>query len=93
MGTRLLRKQFSTIALLERPRRIDISSHDPLFDRFEQNWRFQSAAMGGTNVEYHVDFRFRSLLLQRLIGATFADRCAAMIEAYRQRARRLYGVH
>jgi len=93
MGTRLLRKQFATIALLDRPRRIDISSHDALFDRFEQNWRFHSAAKGGTNVEYQVDFRFRSLLLQRLIGAPFADRSAAMIKAYRQRARQLYGVH
>jgi coenzyme Q-binding protein COQ10 len=92
MGTGFLRKTFSTIALLDRPHRIDISSHDPLFERFEQKWRFQPAADGGTNLEYQADFRFRSGLLQRLIGASFSDRAAAMIEAYRQRARLLYGV-
>jgi len=30
-----LRKRFSTVGLLHRPNRIDISSYDPLFDRFE----------------------------------------------------------
>jgi coenzyme Q-binding protein COQ10 len=92
MGMGFLRKTFSTIAELDRPHRIDISSHDPLFERFEQKWRFQPAADGGTNVEYEVDFRFRSGLLQRLIGSSFADRAGAMIDAFRHRARRLYGV-
>jgi coenzyme Q-binding protein COQ10 len=91
MGTGFIRKRFSTIALLDRPHRIDISSHDPLFECFEQKWRFQPAAYGGTNIEYHADFSFRSGLLQRFIGTSFSDRAASMIEAYRQRARLLYG--
>ena len=90
MGTGFLRRQFSTVAVLDRPRRIDISSHDSQFERFEQRWNFQDAAGGGTNIEYHVDFRFRSRLLQTLIGASFADRAAEMIEAYRHRASHLY---
>jgi coenzyme Q-binding protein COQ10 len=92
IGTRFLRKQFFTVALLERPHRIDIKSYDPLFERFEQKWNFESATEGGTNIEYHVDFKFRSRLLQTLIGASFADRAMAMMEAYRHRARRLYEV-
>ena len=36
IGMGFLRKQFSTIAFLDRPHRIDITSHDPLFERFEQ---------------------------------------------------------
>ena len=35
-----IRKRFSTIALLDRPHRITINSHDPLFERFEQKWIF-----------------------------------------------------
>ena len=90
IGMGSLRKQFSTIALLDRPHRIDITSHDPLFERFEQKWRFQPATEGGTNVKYEVDFRFRSGLLQTLIGSSFADSATAMMDAFRHRARRLY---
>lgn len=85
-----LRKWFSTVAILDRPHRIDIGSRDPIFDRFEQRWIFAPAANGGANVEYHVDFRFRSRVLQLLMGASFADRAVATMSAFKRRAHRLY---
>src|SRR5271165_1952030 len=91
IGTRFLCKRFSTVAVLDRPLRIDISSHDPLFERFSQRWDLAPATEGGTNIEYRVDFKFRSRLLQRLIGASFSDQAAAMVAAFRDRARQLYG--
>ena len=92
VGVGAFRKRFSTIAVLDRPHRIDISSRDSMFDRFEQGWTFEPAAEGGTNVEYHVDFKFRSLVLQMLMGALFADRAVATMSAYTRRAHRLYAV-
>lgn len=91
IGMRFLRRRFSTKALLDRPHRIDISSHDILFERFEQKWTFEPAAEGGTNIEYQVDLRLRSRLLQTLIGAAFAERTTTMMEAYQHRAQELYG--
>jgi coenzyme Q-binding protein COQ10 len=86
-----LRKRFLTVATLDRPHRIDISSADSLFDRFEQRWTFEPAAEGGTNVEYHVDFKFRSQVLQTLMAASFASQANATISAFDRRAQRLYG--
>jgi coenzyme Q-binding protein COQ10 len=91
MGTRLLHKRFTTVAQLERPTRIFIDSRDPLFERFEQNWTFEPAAEGGTNVEYRVDFKFRSRLLQILIETSLAERTVEMVSAYKRRAQQLYG--
>jgi len=91
VGTGPLRKCFSTVVALDRPHRIAISSHDPLFDRFEQQWTFKPASEGGTHVEYNVDFKFRSRMLQTLMELSFADRAAAIVSAYIYRARRLYG--
>lgn len=91
VGTGFLRKQFSTIARLDRPHGLTISSHDPMFERFEQRWTFGQVAEGGTDVRYHVDFRFKSLLLQALMDVGFADRASAIVTAYIRRARRLYG--
>jgi len=85
-----VRKRFSTGAVLDRPRRIDVSSRDPMFDRFAQRWTFEPTTDGVTNVEYHVDFKFRSRVLQLLMGAAFADRAAATMSAFKHRAHRLY---
>lgn len=93
IGSGPLQKQFSTAAALHRPHRIDISSCDPLFDRFEQRWIFEPAINGGTNVEYHVDFKFRSRLLQILMVKSFARRAIATMSALERRAHRLYGGH
>jgi coenzyme Q-binding protein COQ10 len=92
VGIGFLQKQFSTVATLNRPQRISISSHDPMFERFEQWWTFDRAPEGGTDIQYRVDFRFRSLLLQTLMDVAFADRASAIVSAYIRRARRLYGV-
>ena len=86
-----LQKRFSTAAALHRPHRIDISSCDPLFDRFEQRWTFEPTTNGGTNVEYHVDFKFRSRVLQMLMGKSFAGRAMATMSAFERQAHRLYG--
>jgi len=91
VGTGFLRKQFSTIARLDRPHGMTISSHDPMFERFEQKWTFDQLAEGGTDTRYHVDFRFKSLLLQTLMDVGFADRASTIVTAYIRRARRLYG--
>lgn len=90
-GTRLLRRRVSTMGLLERPHQITITSDDPMLERFEQRWTIKTAAEGGADVEYRVDLRFRSRLLQALIGGSFVDRAKAMTQAFSRRARRLYG--
>jgi coenzyme Q-binding protein COQ10 len=91
VGVGPLRKRFSTIATLDRPHRIDITSRDSMFDRFEQRWTFEPAPEGGTNVEYHVVFEFRSRSLQALMGASFSDQAIATMSAFKRRAHRIYG--
>jgi len=91
VGIGPLRKQFSTIATLDRPHKLSITSTDPTFVKFEQRWTFQALPVGGIDVAYAVDFEFRSRLLQALMDASFSDRAAAIVTAYVQRAGVLYG--
>ncbi len=91
VGVGPLRKRFLTIAALDRPHWIDIRSGDSTFDHFQQNWTFEPAAEGGTNVEYRVDYQFRSRVLQTLMGAAFSDQANATMSAFKRRAHRLYG--
>jgi coenzyme Q-binding protein COQ10 len=84
-------RSFTTVARLDRPRRIEIVSDDSLFERFEQVWTFESAEEGGSVVGYHLDFAFRSSLLQALMAEQFADMAATLMAAFRHRARAVYG--
>ncbi len=86
-----LRQRFSSTGTLDRPHRIDISSNDPLFEQFDQRWTFVSATGGGAEVEYRAEFKFRSRVLQVLMGAALSDRAAATISAFKRRAHQLYG--
>jgi len=50
IGMGPLRKRFSTVGVLNPPSRIDVSSDDPLFERFKQTWTFEPTPEGGTRV-------------------------------------------
>jgi coenzyme Q-binding protein COQ10 len=90
MGAGFIRKQFATIASLDRPRRIEISSRDPVFEKFEQIWTFDPAADGGTDIECRVELRVRSQILQAVVGVSVAEGTKAMVRAYMRRAQRIY---
>jgi len=91
VGAGPLRKRFSTIAVLDRPHRVDITSRDSMFERFQMRWILQGTTEGGTNIEYFVDFKFRSRVLQMLMTAAFASQTAATMSAFKRRAHYLYG--
>jgi len=85
-----IRKQFLSVGSLLRPHRIEITSDDPLFERFKQCWTFEPSGDGGTHVDYSVDFQFRSRALQKIAGAAFKDRASATLAAFIRRAHELY---
>lgn len=91
MGTGFLSKQFTTVASLDRPRRIEITSRDPVFEKFEQIWTFDPASDAGTDVACQVDLRVSSPILRVIVGVSVAESTKAMVKAFTRRAQRLYG--
>ena len=85
-----LRKRFSTTGVLRRPHWIGVTSHDPIFDRFKQEWTFAPVSDGETNVEYYHELRFKSRVLQLLMDAVFANQARATLTAFKRRAQCLY---
>jgi coenzyme Q-binding protein COQ10 len=90
MGTGLFNKRFTTVAKLDRPHRIEISSRDPIFERYEQIWTFAGNGQGGTDIHCEVDLEFGSRVMQLLIGPSVGERTKAMVQAYIREAQRLY---
>ncbi len=69
------------------------------FDHLTNDWRFVALAPGedaslpegGTRIELALDFRFRSRLLDSLVGALFERATLKMTKAFKDRAEALYG--
>lgn len=88
-----LRTRFSTRAMLDRPRRIAITTEDSPFKRFDQTWTFTPAPRGGTTVDYESELVLRSALMQRAMAAVFDEKQFAKttVDAFVHRAQQIYG--
>ncbi|HAE01326.1 MAG TPA: ubiquinone-binding protein, partial [Rhodospirillaceae bacterium] len=55
-------------------------------------WKFiEKPDSDGCIVEFHVDFEFRSKLLQAMIGLVFTEAVRRMVSAFESRAKDLCG--
>jgi coenzyme Q-binding protein COQ10 len=69
---------------------IDVTMVKGPFEHLVNRWRFAPAA-SGTQIDFFLDFKFRSRLLEKLIGSLFAKATAKMVGAFNDRADALYG--
>jgi coenzyme Q-binding protein COQ10 len=91
IGFKMFRERFTSRVVLDRPRRIDVSYTEGPFKYLNNHWVFEPMPGGGTCIDFFVDFEFRSVLLQRLIGMLFNEAVRRMVQAFETRARQLYG--
>ena len=69
---------------------IDVEMIEGPFEHLINRWRFTPAG-GATEVDFFLDFKFRSRLLEMMIGGLFARATDKMIDAFKSRAEALYG--
>ncbi len=60
------------------------------FEYLENKWKF-SPEDGGTRIDFLVDFRFRSKMLELIVGSLFGKAASKMAQAFKTRAEALYG--
>jgi coenzyme Q-binding protein COQ10 len=91
IGFRMFREQFTSKITLDRPRRIDVSYTRGPFRYLNNHWTFNPVGADSCEIDFYVDFEFRSRMLQRLIGALFNEAVRRMVTAFEGRAKQLYG--
>jgi coenzyme Q-binding protein COQ10 len=91
VGFGTFRKRFGSKTELSYPGRIDVTSGDRLFRRFNITWYFDALPGGGCRVTLDVDLELRSRLVQDIFSRS-VDRIAdSAMSAFKARADRLYG--
>ncbi len=97
VGLRLIRKRYTSRVTLQPPHRIDVRCVDGPFEYLNNRWIFEPVApdarrpVGGTMLTFDIEFEFRSIVLQSLVGGLLNEAARHMVAAFEGRAKRLYG--
>ncbi|MFN4281918.1 MAG: type II toxin-antitoxin system RatA family toxin [Alphaproteobacteria bacterium] len=100
IGFKMIREKFTSRVTLTPPGtderggvapRIDVAYIDGPMRHMSNKWVFNAQPDGGTLIDFHVEFEFRSKLLETLIGALFHEAVKRMVNAFEARAANLYG--
>ena len=88
---KVFRERFgSRVTLWPDARKIDTEYLDGPFKHMKSTWAFRDID-GGSEVEFFVDFEFRTALLQGIIGVVFNDAMQRVVRAFERRAAELHG--
>jgi coenzyme Q-binding protein COQ10 len=91
VGFRALKETFTSKVHKRRPEEIEIDYVEGPLKYLHNNWKFHPDGKGGTNIEFCVDFAFRSRIFETLAGQMFDRALRRMIGAFEDRAHALYG--
>jgi coenzyme Q-binding protein COQ10 len=86
-----LSESYVSCVVLDRPHRIEATLVRGPFSHLINRWTFTQQPGGATQVDFYVDFAFRSRMLEMLIGGFFTRASEKMGEAFKARAQALYG--
>ena len=90
IGFKLFRETFRSQVTLDRPGHVHVRYLYGPFKYLNNHWRF-TATPQGTELDFFVDFEFRSPLLPAVIGTVFNEAVRLMVRAFERRAMQLYG--
>lgn len=91
VGFKMIRESFTSRVTLNRPRQVHVEYISGPLKYLKNDWNFR-AAPGGTEIEFCVDFEFRSRVFETLAGAFFHEAFRRMVSSFERRAAQLYGV-
>lgn len=92
IGFKMFRERFTSLVKLDRPGlRLDVTYTEGPFRYLNNHWKFLPEAGGKTRLDFFVDFEFKSIILQKVIGALFNEAVRRMVAAFEARAKALYG--
>jgi len=92
VGFNAFKERFTSRVIKQHPHKICVDYVEGPLKYLHNEWIFDRAADGGTDVHFSVDFAFRSRLFESLAGAMFDRGLRRMTNAFEQRAAALYGI-
>jgi len=92
VGFNAFKERFTSRVTKQRPRHICVDYIEGPLKYLKNEWRFEPAAEGGTDLFFSVDFAFKSRIFESLAGQMFDRALRRMTGAFERRAAELYGI-
>jgi coenzyme Q-binding protein COQ10 len=89
---KLVRQTFTSRVTLDRPNlKILVEYLDGPFSRMQNRWEFHATGENTSEVEFYIDYEFRSRTFAMLMGAMFDTAFRRFAAAFEKRADQVYG--
>ena len=85
-----IRQSFKTENRTEPPQLIEVRLVSGPFRTLDGTWRFTPLAVQACRVDFRLHYEFSSKLLEKLVGPVFSHIANTLVDAFLQRAERLY---
>jgi coenzyme Q-binding protein COQ10 len=85
-----MRETFKTKDSIVPGKKITISNISGPFKHLESEWNFSDNPSGGCTIDFFIDFRFKSRLVELALGPVFGEASKRMVEAFKARADNIY---
>jgi ribosome-associated toxin RatA of RatAB toxin-antitoxin module len=87
----VLQTEFTTRNTLTQDSQIQMQlTHGPFRD-LSGEWRFDAIGTRGSRVQFRVEFEFKNRVTAAAFNAVFESLCGTIVDAFAQRAQRVYG--
>jgi coenzyme Q-binding protein COQ10 len=93
VGFNAFKERFTSRVTKRRPTEITVDYIEGPLKYLKNEWRFEAAPEGGSNVFFSVDFAFKSRIFEALAGQMFDRALRRMTGAFETRAAALYGIN
>lgn len=91
VGFKAIKETFTSRVTKRRPHEIVVEYVEGPLKFLKNDWKFKPDGEGGTDIDFCVDFAFKSRLFESLAGQMFDRALRKMIGAFETRAHELYG--
>jgi len=90
IGFKGFRESFTSRVTLNSPVMVNVNYENGPFKYLTNKWNFSNID-SGCEIDFHVNFAFKSRILETAIGVVFDDAVHRMVSAFEARATILYG--
>lgn len=91
VGYKFFRETFRSRVHLTPKTRIDVEYINGPFHYLNNHWVFKKRADSGTDIDFFIDFEFKSKLFQSATQMVFETAFERMLSAFEARAKKVYG--
>jgi coenzyme Q-binding protein COQ10 len=91
VGFKAIKETFTSRVVKHRPTEVIVDYIEGPLKYLHNSWKFAPDGKGGTDIDFCVDFAFKSRIFEALAGQMFDRALRRMIAAFEARAHELYG--